>query len=218
MTLSTSSATPRPAVFPLVSTPGQSQLAADAKARGYTQGHAAGYATGLQQASLEAATTRAHQDAEHHARMSALESRFSAEVSALKMIADALTERTVPVLADAEQVLFSCALDLAVALLGHELRDGETSARAALARAVTGGGEEIPVAISMNPADLALLRDGSGDLPETLTLVADPALNRGDAVAQYPYGFLDARLSTATARVRAALSGESMTSNQTVNP
>lgn len=210
MTLSTKPSTTRPAVFPVVPTPTQSQAHTDAKTRGFTQGHAAGYAVGLQLASRETAAARARHDADHARRVSELEARHAAEVESLRLAGAALVERTVPVLADSEQALFSCALELAEALLGHEIRDGETSARAALARAYGTGEAEVPVAIRMNPADLAVLGRVTGILPETLTLVGDPALNRGDAVAEYPYGFVDARLDTAVARVKAALAGGSM--------
>lgn len=215
MTLSIRNSTPansaaRPAVFPVVATPTQSQAHADAKTRGFTQGHAAGYAAGLQLAGQETAAARARHDAEHAGRVSALEARHAAEVAAVRVAGAALVERTVPVLADSEQALFSCALELAEALLGHELRDGETSARAALARAQGTGEVDIPVAIRMNPADLAVLGHDSGMLPETLTLVGDPALNRGDAVAEYQHGFIDARLGTAVDRVRAVLAGGSL--------
>lgn len=198
----------RPAVFPVVATASQSQTATEAKARGYTQGHAAGYATGLQVASLDAARALARQDAEHAARMNELDARYGAEIAALQRAAAALAQRTAPVLADAEQALFRCALDLAEALLGQELRDGEASARAALARACGQGGAEVPVAIRMNPTDVALIRAGGHELPEALALVEDLTLNRGDAVAEYPHGFLDARLGAATARARTVLLGE----------
>lgn len=201
---------PRPAVFPVIPTRAQSQAHADEKARGFTQGHASGYAAGMQLASRESAADRARHDAEHAERASTLAARHAAEVAAVRLVGAALAERTQPVLADAEQALFSCALDLAVALLGHELRDGETSARAALARACGQDDAEIPVAVRMNPADLAVLNRGSRDFPASLTLVGDPALKRGDAVADYPHGFLDARLGTAVARVRTALLDVSM--------
>jgi flagellar assembly protein FliH len=203
MTLSTRIPTSSPAVFPVIPTPAQAQIHADEKSRGFTQGHAAGYAAGLQLANQELAVDRARQDAGHAERASALEAVHAAEMAALRLAVAAVAERTVPVLADAERALFGGALDLAEALLGQELSDGETSARAALARAYEQGETEIPVAIRMNPADLATLR--REDVPASLTVVGDPALNRGDAVAEYPYGFLDARLGTAVARAKAAL-------------
>lgn len=208
----------RLAVFPLIPTQGQVQAHADAKASGFTQGHAAGYAAGLQLASRETAAARARQDTVHADRMCALEERHAAEIAALVLASTALVERTVPVLADAEQALFMCALDLAQSLLGHELRDGETSARAALARARGQGEGEIPVAIRMNPADLAVLNRDRHDLPASLTLIGDPTLNRGDAVAEYSHGYLDARLGTAVARARAALLGESMPARTALDP
>lgn len=210
MTLSTKNAITRPAVFPVIPTPTESKTHTAAKARGFTQGHAVGYAAGLQLAGREAAAARARHDAEHAGRVSALEARHAAELASVRLAVAALAERTVPVLADSEQAMFSCALELAEALLGHELRDGETSARAALARAQGTGETEVPVAIRMNPADLAILGRDGGTLPENVTLVGDPALSRGDAVAEYPHGFLDARLCTAVDRVKVALTGGSM--------
>ena len=47
-------------------------------------------------------------------------------------------------------------------------------------------------------------------LPESVALVGDPSLNRGDAEADYPHGLLDARLSTAVDRVRAVLLGSAL--------
>jgi flagellar assembly protein FliH len=42
-------------------------------------------------------------------------------------------------------------------------------------------------------------------VPDGVELVADPQLARGDAVAELADGYLDARLSTALARVRRVL-------------
>lgn len=205
MTLSTSQSAARPAVFPVIATPGQSQAHAEEKARGFTQGHAAGYAAGLRRASVETAAAHARNDNSHAERVQQLEARHAAEVAALHLAVAALAKRAAPVLDDAEQALFSCALDLAVALLGHELGDGDTSARAALARARGRDETESPLVIRMNPADVAVLDRSRDDLPASLTLLGDPGISRGDAVADYPHGFLDARLATAVERVRATL-------------
>ena len=209
--MSTKNITAHPAVFPVVATAAQSHVQADAKARGFTQGHAAGYAAGLQLAGRDAAAARTRQDEAHEALMVALEARHAAEVQALRLAAAALADRTVPVLADAEQALFSHALELAEALLGHQLRDGKTSARAALARACGTGSAEVPLSIRMHPDDLTELNAAGRDaldLPASVQLVPDPSLNRGDALANYPHGFLDARLGTAVARTRTALLNE----------
>ncbi len=201
----------RPAVFPVVATTAQSYVQADAKARGFTQGHAAGYAAGLQLSGRHSAAALARQNAAHEALLVTLQARHNEEVQALRMATAALEARTIPVLADAEEVLFSQALDLAEALLGQELRDRNISARSALARVRGRSGDEVPVSIRMHPADLAELTENGRDaldLPTSVQLVADRSLNRGDAMADYPNGFLDARLSTAVARTRAALMRE----------
>lgn len=211
--MSTDNPATSPAVFPVVPTSAQAVAHHDAKARGYTQGHSAGYAAGLQLAGLEAAAASARRDAEHADRVAALDARHAAEVAALQQAALALHARTVPVLADAEHALFSCAVDLAEALLGRELADGEASARAALDRASGQGSAEVPASIRMNPADLAALGGNRHGLPETVALVGDPSLNRGDAEADYPHGLLDARLGTAVDRVRVVLLGSALAPN-----
>ena len=217
MTLSTKNTTTRPVVFPVVATTAQSRVHADAKDRGFTQGHAAGYAAGLQLAGRESALALDRHKAAHEALMSELEARHEAELQALHhavhLAVTALQERTTPVLANAEQVLFSHALELAEALLGCELRDGETSARTALSRACESGPTDVPLSIRMHPADLSELTEasrGALGLPASVQLVADPSLDRGDAVANYPHGFLDARLGAAMARAKAVLLGENM--------
>ena len=216
MTLSTShaagAAAPQPAVFPVLATRTQSKIQEDAKSRGHTQGHAAGYTAGLRRAAEDAAVERARMDAEHTAALAAVAARGAAELAALRAASDALIRRTVPVLVDSENTLLTAALELAEALLGREMNDGEASARAALARVAAAADGDVPHTVRMHPADVVIL-NGLVPVPaETagMTIVADPALARGDAMADYPHGLLDARLGTALARARAALFGDSL--------
>ena len=206
MTLSTNNTAPRRAVFPVVTTSAQSQALQKAKSSGFTQGHAAGYAAGLQLAGREAAAQRSQQDADHAALLIIWEAQQAAGLQALRLASTALTNRTTPVVADAQMVLFGYALELAEALLGQELRDGETSARAALTRACAQVQNEVPVNIRMNPADVAAL--AALGLPDGVAVQEDTSISRGDAIAQYPHGFLDARLGTAVDRARSALLGD----------
>ena len=208
--MSTRNPQPSPAVFPVLTTSAEAQALADAKSRGFTQGHSAGYAAGMQLAGRAAEAERTRLDAEQAATAAAWDARMEAELKGLQLAAAALKNRTTPVLDDAEQALFRCALELAQALLGHELRDGETSAKAALSRARGLGGDEVPVGIRMNPADVATLGTAGHALPDGVSLLADPAISRGDAVADYPQGFLDARLETAVRRVAEVLFGDSL--------
>lgn len=195
-----------PAVYPTVATVKESQLQADAEVRGYRLGHTLGYAAGLQQASAEAARRRSELDAEQDALIAELRLNVSGEIAALEAASAALDARTKPVLAEAEQALMTCALMLAEAVLGRELDDGETSSRAVLTRVLAGRDESVAPRVRLNPQDLASIGEDVAGI-ERLDLVADPSISRGDAVAEYPHGFLDARISTALDRARQALLG-----------
>ena len=172
------------------------------------RGHAAGYTAGLRAATAEVDARIARHDAEHAAAMLHQQTRVDRAVALLESAA-ALHQRTLPVLQDAEDTLVATAVELAEAILGHELGDTETSARAALSRALIPGADAVagsgrPQAVRMHPADLALIdqvtRQDAG-----VEFIADVGLARGDAIAEFPDGFLDARIGTALARAKAAL-------------
>ena len=173
------------------------------------RGHAAGYTAGLRAATAEVDARIARHDAEHAAAMLHQQTRVDRAVALLESAAAALHQRTLPVLQDAEDTLVATAVELAEAILGHELGDTETSARAALSRALIPGADAVagsgrPQAVRMHPADLALIdqvtRQDAG-----VEFIADVGLARGDAIAEFPDGFLDARIGTALARAKAAL-------------
>ena len=118
-----------------------------------------------------------------------------------------VAQQTVPVIAEVQDSLAAAALELAEALLGRELANGETSSRAALDRALSGVDVRLVQQVRMHPADLAVLGD---DVLNQAGVVfsADPSLKRGDAVTEFPDGFLDATLASALSRARAALLGD----------
>jgi flagellar assembly protein FliH len=62
-------------------------------------------------------------------------------------------------------------------------------------------------AVRLHPADIAVLKAAGLPQGTGVELVPDPSLARGDAMAEYPQGWLDARLGTALARARSALLG-----------
>lgn len=206
---------PVPVVFPAVDLSGRSE----AQDRGYVQGHAAGYAAGLRAAAAEQARLAAGLQAEHDAATAAGREAAEHVVVVLAAAAGAFQQRFRLVLQDAEAVLAASALDLAEAVLAYELDDGERTARAALHRALSsggagvgdgaGGGTPEVSAVRLHPADIAVLM--ASGIPDGLgvELVPDSSLARGDAMAQYPEGWLDARLGTALARARAALLAQS---------
>lgn len=173
-----------------------------------TRGHAAGYAAGLRAAEKELREKQTALEAEHAELLRAGRVRVERALDALAAATRAADARTLPVLRESEATLAAAAIDLAEAIIGHELSDGDRSARAALGRALGVVTSSDLTSIRMNPSDLALidpdLRDGAG-----VDLVADATLQPGDALALLPDGYVDARIGTALARARAALLGSS---------
>jgi flagellar assembly protein FliH len=161
------------------------------------RGYAAGYAIGARAAREEAALLAEQEErrtAEHAERTGRARRLLDAAVRSL-------TERTVPVVAEAQAATVAGALDLAEAIVGVQLGDREHAARAALARA-TSHAHGATVAVRLHPDDMGLLA-GSG--AADVTLVPDVTLLPGDAVAELEHGFLDARVRTAVERARDAL-------------
>jgi flagellar assembly protein FliH len=58
----------------------------------------------------------------------------------------------------------------------------------------------------LNPGDLALI-DPEVRARSGVALVADASLQPGDAIADMPNGYLDARIGTALSRAKATLLG-----------
>lgn len=185
-------------VFPSVDLAGE--------AEGWTRGHAAGYAAGLRRAADEAAAREAERCAAHAAAVAAERARADRAVAALDAAARALAARTAPVLASVDTELVAAALVLAETVVGCELSDAPHAARAALARALSGQDASAVVAVRLHPDDVELLTATGGPaLRESVSLVGDPSLSPGDAVAVYPDGELDARVASALDRARSVL-------------
>lgn len=206
-------------VFPQVGLDGRG----DVQDRGYIQGHAAGYAAGLRAAAAEQEQLTLRLQSEHNAAMASARRQTDDALAVLGAAAAAFRQRFQLVLQDAEEVLAASALDLAEAVLGHELNDddGGRGARAALRRALPAGTLDnaapgaggpgapsqggAPAAVRLHPVDIAVLKAAGLAEGAGVELVPDSSLERGDAMAQYPEGWLDARLGTALARARATL-------------
>lgn len=182
-------------------------------AEGYASGYSAGWSAGARAALKDAEEQRAQiaHDAATRADQAATAAREA--LTTLARAAAAARDRLTPVVTEAEQGLADAAVSLAEALLGAELLDDDASARSALRRALSVQDSEV-VVVRLNPDDLTRLKATLDTLPKDVQvpagveLVADADLARGDAVSELPEGFLDARLSTAVARVRAALEVE----------
>ena len=175
---------------------------------GYVHGHAAGYTAGLRAAEAERVRRLEELEADFAARREQQQREARHLARLLQSAAAALNARTLPTVAAAEETLVAAAVELTEAILGYELNDRSKAARAALDRALSGSKGLDVVTIRMNPEDISIL--GGPDVPgagsgTAVGLTPDPTLNPGDAVAELPQGFLDAKIGTALARVKGAL-------------
>jgi flagellar assembly protein FliH len=193
-----------PMTFPsLPATAQQEQTDADSRAAG----HAAGYAAGLRAAGAELAGQKAALDAEHRAALLHDAARTDRAIVVLTAAALALDSRLLPVVSDAQDAIALSALDLAETIIGAELANSERSAKAALARALAAVDPATITTIRLNPLDLSVL-DENVRAASAVSFTADASLARGDAIADLPLGYLDARITTAVARARSAILGD----------
>lgn len=177
--------------------------------RSRAAGYAAGWAAGARAAAASAAE-QARSLAEREAlALEQREARLARALAVLERAAVASSTRTVPTLDSARRTLHEGALALAEAVLQRELRPGPDSARAVLDRALAVPAEVGVHTVRMNPEDLAevraLLADGKVQVPAQVELVADPRLEPGDVISQYPGGYLDGQVATALDRARTVL-------------
>lgn len=186
-----------PLVEPGVQDPAAQRALDRARAAGFAAGYAAGARRAADEAQLQAERARAAL-ADQQAALTAENARL---VTVLAAAAQALSARQAPVLAQVERHLHLAAVELAEAVLGVELSDAATSARAALARALSGAHPD-EVTVRLHPRDAAVL---AGSVPAGVTVVPDASLAPGDAVAEHAEGALDARIDAALARARAVL-------------
>jgi flagellar assembly protein FliH len=161
--------------------------------RGYDDGYRTGMAEGL-------AAGRAAIAAESMAATARLEELCRSLAAA----ASELRHRQALDLTGLEDALARAAVDLASAIIGRELAISVSPGADALARALA----LIPagsVAIArLHPADAAIVVD----LPGNLTIIPDPAVECGGCILEVGDSRIDAQLSSALDRVRAALLSE----------
>lgn len=191
--------------FSLLSFPSlPDRVRGDMHARARVHGHAAGYAAGLKSAHAQLVVRRAELEAEAQAAAADARARLDTAVAVLRQAACALDARVAPAVAEAKAVLADAAVDIAAAVLGRELAEGADSAESALRRALDHPDAEAIVTVRMNPSDLqALPEEVRADAG--VALQSDASLAPGDAIAQLPDGYLDARIGAALDRARAAL-------------
>ncbi|WP_213814888.1 FliH/SctL family protein [Glaciihabitans sp. dw_435] len=192
-----------PLAFPAIGNPDTERELEGARQRG----HAAGYAEGTRRAEAELRAKLLDLEANLAAEISHTAARSARAVAVLTAATEALAQRTAPVLAEADDALAAASIDLAEAIIGHALADAPGSARAAIARALDHQEAASVIAVRLNPDDLSLL-DADILAAAPVRFTADPTLSRGDAIAEFPVGLLDARIGAALDRARAELLGD----------
>jgi flagellar assembly protein FliH len=178
--------------------------------QGYKRGYLAGYADGARQAQAE----RAADLASHKAAFAAVQADAGKLLSGL---ATATQEHMARLRAEAPGIsdaLVGVAFELAEAVLGCELRARPEivieSARRALASLPDGG----PAVVRVHPDDEPILRDAAGSLScnragQGVAVLADQGVERGGCIVNSGGSTIDARVTEAVARARAAFSATS---------
>ncbi len=179
-------------------------LADRARSAAQAQGYAAGWAEGRRRA------TDAARDAETELAARAAEQRAAAVAEQQHLVAalDAAADRSAAAYTSRYDALAEQALDLALRIaeevLQRELTVAAQPGLDALRRALALVEPRTAVTVRLHPDDRAAL-DPAALEGCSATLVDDPALSRGDAVAETDHGLVDATVAGALARVREVL-------------
>jgi flagellar assembly protein FliH len=178
------------------------RLRQQAHAEGFAAGHKEGLATaGLVVAEAERAATERLADVQ--ARW---ERRLASATAALGAAVTRLDEASLPVAEEVRESVLTAVVTLVEDLLGRELAFAESPGLDAVHRALTLCPGDAPVVVRLHPDDLAEIpAEALAALPETVTVVGDPAVERAGAVAETGPRRIDAQLGAALERVQTVL-------------
>jgi flagellar assembly protein FliH len=172
----------------------------------HAEGFAAGHAEGLTAAEAVVAETEraaAERLADVQARW---ERRLVSATAALGAAAARLDEAALPIAEDIRDSILTAVVTLVEDLLGRELALAESPGLDALRRALTFTPRDTPAVVRLHPDDLAEVpAEALAALPDTLTVIGDPSIERAGAVAECGPQRIDAQLGAALERVQAVL-------------
>ena len=166
-------------------------LREEASRVGYEDGYTAGRTRAMEEATAEIRT---------------LSTGVASALSALESAATALTARQSVEIADVERSVTALAVQIAEAILGRELTACDAPARDAITRALQLAPPRTDATARLHPDDVTTIGELdaiAGD--RTVTLVADPAVERGGCLLDVGPCRIDAQIGPALARVRAEL-------------
>jgi flagellar assembly protein FliH len=174
-----------------------------------TAGYAEGWAQGQRAARVAAQAAEDQLTAARRAEEAERGATARQALHALVRAADDLAARTVPAVEAIEDLLLRTAMDLAEAVLGHELSAGAARDVTALRRAIAAAPGDGALTVRVHPDDYRTLTEVLADAGNfdgrAVTLVADATLRPGDAMAETGMTTVDATLAGALVRVRQVL-------------
>jgi flagellar assembly protein FliH len=183
------------------------RAAASPLASARAEGYATGWAQGIREAREATTAARQRATAEFDRVLSDRDELARHALTALRAAADQVRATTVQRIDEVLDATLTAAVELAEALAGAALAtDLVEGARQGLRRVLAEVPATAPVIVRLNPADLAELEAIEQLAPGVdVTLVPDPAVERGGAVGETTVTTVDATLSAAVRRVRAEL-------------
>ncbi|WP_245821169.1 FliH/SctL family protein [Geodermatophilus pulveris] len=170
------------------------------------EGYAAGHAEGV----LAAEPVVAEAERAAQARLAEVQARWERRMvsatAALGAAVARLEAAAVPVAEDVRDSVISVVLTLVEDLLCRELALADDPVMDAVRRALTLCPADEPTVVRLHPDDLAELpAEALAELPATVRVVGDRAVERAGAVAETGPTRVDAQLGAALERVRAVL-------------
>lgn len=179
-------------------------LAERVRAAARAEGYAAGWAEGRRRAAADAERETAERRAELDALRADAAERQDVLLAALRTTVDRAGAELRERQADLGVAAVDLALDLVQTFLGRELEVAREPGLDAVRRAVAAVETDVRIVVRLHPDDLATVHPDA-DLDPRVTLLADPSLGRGDAVAETADNVVDATVAGALARVREVL-------------
>jgi flagellar assembly protein FliH len=172
----------------------------------HTEGFAAGHAEGMTAAAAVVAETEraaAERLADVQARW---ERRMASATAALAAAVARFDEASVPAADDVRETVIGTVLTLVEDLLGRELALADSPVLDAVRRALALCPSDAPAVVRVHPDDLAEIPvEALAELPGTVRVVGDMAVERAGAVAETGPRRIDAQLGAALERVQAVL-------------
>jgi flagellar assembly protein FliH len=178
------------------------RLRAQARAEGFAAGHAEGM--------IAAAGVIAETEREAAERLSEVQARWERRLaSATAAVGAAVTrldEASIPVADEVRDSIIGTVLTLVEDLLGRELALADSPVLDAVRRALRLCPADSPAVLRLHPDDLAeISAESLAELPDSVRVIADPAVERTGAIAETGAVRIDAQLMTALERVQAVL-------------